>query len=99
MHASDLIALGFDICAGQVDYQGKNYGLLSATGHAILEPDGEALIARLKSKETAEDAVEVPKPARKTPAKKTASAPAQTPAEDDDGAASLAAELKGLTGE
>lgn len=44
MKAEHLTILGFDIVAGQVDYQGKNYGFLTPTG-AVLTPEGEALVA------------------------------------------------------
>lgn len=72
MQASELIALGFDIVAGQVDYQGKNYGVLGALG-ATLTPEGEELVASLKPVEAK---VEVkPEPKARKPKQPAAEMP------------------------
>lgn len=50
MNAQQLVDLGFDICGGQVDYRGKNYGFLTKSG-ATLTPEGEELVAALAGRQ------------------------------------------------
>lgn len=48
MDAAQLEALGFSICAGQIDKGHTNYGFLSAEG-PVLTPEGEELAKSLQA--------------------------------------------------
>lgn len=50
MNGPQLVELGFDICGGQIDYRGKNYGFLTKHG-ATLTPEGEELAAALAGRQ------------------------------------------------
>jgi hypothetical protein len=49
MDIDKLLALGFDVVAGQIDREGANYGFLTADG-AVLTPAGEELVKSLTKK-------------------------------------------------
>lgn len=99
MKHDQLIALGFDICGGQVDYRGKNYGMLTVTGVA-LTPEGEELIAELQGGDgpKAPVAAAAAKTTRTRAAKNaTAAAPAApTEPAGEDETADLAGQLASL---
>jgi len=51
MDGKAITALGFDVCGGQIDYRGKNYGFLGFDGEAVLTPEGRELAASLAERQ------------------------------------------------
>lgn len=49
MDIQTLLNYGFDVVAGQIDYQGKNYGFLTPDG-PVLTPDAENVVLALAAK-------------------------------------------------
>ncbi len=100
MDLERLKSLGFCLIAGQVDYQGKNYGTFNAHG-ALLTDEGDELVAQLEDDaargqtKTATRAA-APKAARGREAKPTAPPAAPDPAPEESG---LADGLGGMLGQ
>ncbi len=82
MNAQQLVDLGFDICAGQIDYQRKNYGFLSKSG-PVLTPEGEELAAALAGRQIMAATPPVTEGPRRGRPKKVEE-PVVKPAEDAD---------------
>lgn len=81
MDIQTLQNFGFQFVAGQIDYNGKNYGFLSPEG-PVLTPDAEQVLLALASKvadRLTEDTPEPKKGLRAAP--KRAPAPTPAPAE------------------
>lgn len=81
MDIARITALGFTVCAGQVDRDGVNYGRLS-DGVALLTPDGEELVAQLEH-----GVAEGPAPVgpARAPRQRTRAAKPVPPADDEVG--------------
>lgn len=80
MDLERLKSLGFCLIAGQVDYQGKNYGSFNAHG-ALLTDEGDELVAQLEDEAARSGAA--PKATRGRKPKPTAPAEGETGSSDD----------------